>query len=85
VVAAAVGGLRWTVAHGVSGFLIPGHDPGPYARRVVDLLRDPGQAARLSIGARERALRFGWDRTVAGVLDAYAELAPDLLPDSLAS
>jgi D-inositol-3-phosphate glycosyltransferase len=85
VVAAAVGGLRWTVAHGVSGFLIPGHDPGPYARRVVDLLRDPGQAARLSMGARERAVRFGWDRTVAGVLDAYAELAPDLLPDSLAS
>jgi D-inositol-3-phosphate glycosyltransferase len=85
VVAAAVGGLRWTVAHGTSGFLIPGHDPGPYARRVVDVLQDPALAARLSVGARERALSFNWDLTLAGVLDAYTELAPGLLADALAS
>jgi D-inositol-3-phosphate glycosyltransferase len=85
VVAAARGGLRWTVAHGASGYLIPGHDPGPYARRVLDVLGNPALAARLSAGARERALSFGWDQTVAGVLDAYAELAPGLLADPLAS
>jgi D-inositol-3-phosphate glycosyltransferase len=79
VVASAVGGLRTVVAHGASGFLVPGHAPAPYAERLVEILRDPALAGRLAAGAREQALRFSWDQTVEGVVDAYGELLPDLL------
>jgi D-inositol-3-phosphate glycosyltransferase len=74
VIGASVGGLRNVVDHGRSGFLVDGHRQGPYADRVLEVLADPDLAARLSAGARARALRFSWDRTVRGVLDAYVEL-----------
>jgi D-inositol-3-phosphate glycosyltransferase len=79
VVASAVGGLRTVVAHGASGFLVPGHAPASYAERLVEILRDPVLAGRLAGGAREQALRFSWDQTVEGVVDAYGELLPDLV------
>ena len=77
VVASAVGGLRTVVAHGSSGFLVPGHAPGLYAERLLEVLGDPSLAAQLSRGAREHAMRFSWDRTVEGVVDAYRELLPE--------
>ena len=77
VVGASVGGLRDVVGHGRSGFLVDGHHPGPYADRLLEMLTDPALAARLSAGARTRALRFSWDRTVRGVLDAYGGLLPE--------
>src|SRR5205085_1124904 len=51
VIAAAVGGLRYSVADGVGGYLVQGHDPADYADRIVRLLTDPQEAARLAIGA----------------------------------
>jgi D-inositol-3-phosphate glycosyltransferase len=85
VVAAAVGGLRSVVAHGTSGFLVPGHHPGPYAAHLVEILEDPSVAGRLSAAAREHASAFSWDQAAAGVLDAYAELIPEVLAPSRAS
>jgi D-inositol-3-phosphate glycosyltransferase len=85
VVAAAVGGLRSVVAGGRGGFLVPGHEPVAHAERLVQILGEPDLAARLSVGAREHALGFSWDLTVAGVLDAYAELIPGLLVAAAAS
>jgi D-inositol-3-phosphate glycosyltransferase len=79
VVASAVGGLRTVVGHGASGFLVPGHAPATYADRLLEILGDHELAGRFSAGARERAMRFSWDQTVEGVVDAYAELLPDLV------
>jgi D-inositol-3-phosphate glycosyltransferase len=76
VVAAAVGGFRSVVAHGESGFLVPGHDPRAYAERLVEVLRDRALARRLSAAARRQALGYSWERTVAGVMEAYEELVP---------
>jgi D-inositol-3-phosphate glycosyltransferase len=72
VVAAAVGGLRTAVRHGLSGILIDSHDPGHYARAVRDLLAAPGTLARLRHGAREHAAKFGWSATVDALLQLYA-------------
>ncbi|GHE11113.1 D-inositol-3-phosphate glycosyltransferase [Klenkia taihuensis] len=69
VVAAAVGGLPTAVDDGVSGVLVPGHDPADYAaaiRKVVE------QRELLSAGARRHAERFSWDRTTDSLVDAYA-------------
>jgi D-inositol-3-phosphate glycosyltransferase len=73
VVAAAVGGLRTVVSDGVSGVLVDGHDPADYAVLIGALLDDPGRMGRLRLGAVEHARQFGWDATVDGLIDVYAD------------
>lgn len=70
VVAASVGGLRTAVADGRSGLLVPGHDPGEWARaleRMTTRERD-----HLAAGARSHAEGFSWDATAQGLIDSYA-------------
>jgi D-inositol-3-phosphate glycosyltransferase len=71
VVAAATGGLRTAVRHGVSGMLVEGHDPADYAAVIGRLVADSGQLARLSVGARQHASAFGWSVTVDQLLGVY--------------
>jgi D-inositol-3-phosphate glycosyltransferase len=75
VIAAAVGGLRYAVRDGVSGFLVPGHDPARYAERLLVLLRDPALGAAMSRAAVGHASRFSWDSTAAAIGRVYEELA----------
>ncbi|CAN5328640.1 D-inositol-3-phosphate glycosyltransferase [soil metagenome] len=70
VVAASVGGLRTAVADGVSGLLVPGHDPLDYAGAVRSVL---ARRSELSTGAVRHASAFSWDRTAEELLGAYAE------------
>jgi D-inositol-3-phosphate glycosyltransferase len=72
VVAAAVGGLRTAVRHGVSGVLVDSRDPASYARASAELLAAPQTLARLSAGARAHASRFGWSVTVDRLLELYS-------------
>ncbi|MFI9488203.1 D-inositol-3-phosphate glycosyltransferase [Promicromonospora sp. NPDC052451] len=71
VVAAAVGGLRTVVQDGVSGVLVPDHEPGSWALALKTLLDDDAVRERLAAGARASAARFGWDRTAEETLDVY--------------
>lgn len=71
VVAAAVGGLRTVVQDGVSGVLVPDHEPGSWALALKTLLDDDAVRDRLASGARASAARFGWDRTADEMLDVY--------------
>lgn len=73
VVAAAVGGLRTVVEDGVSGILVPDHDPASWALALKCLLDDDGRRARLADGARDSATRFGWDRAADQMLDVYEQ------------
>jgi D-inositol-3-phosphate glycosyltransferase len=73
VVAARVGGLVTTVADGTSGVLVDGHDPARYAAVLAGLLSDDDKLRSLSTGAIAHAAGFGWDRTVDGVLEVYAD------------
>jgi D-inositol-3-phosphate glycosyltransferase len=74
VVAAAVGGLRYVVEDGVTGFLVDGHDPGDHAERILTLLADRAVAERMGRAGVERSMRFSWDVTAAALLDVYREL-----------
>ncbi len=86
VVAASVGGLRTAVANGVSGLLVPGHDPDEYARVLADLDADLAHRAELGRGAVEHAARFGWGATAAGMVRVYSDaLAERALPARLAA
>jgi D-inositol-3-phosphate glycosyltransferase len=72
VVAASVGGLRTAVLDGASGVLVDSRDPGDYARAVGKLITQPAELARLSLGARRHASRFGWNATVDRLLETYS-------------
>jgi len=74
VVAAAVGGLRYVVEDGRTGFLVEGHDPGDHTDPLLRILRDPALAARLGGEAARRALRFTWDATANELMGVYDEL-----------
>ncbi|WP_036964057.1 glycosyltransferase, partial [Promicromonospora kroppenstedtii] len=71
VVAAAVGGLCTVVDDGVSGVLVPDHEPETWALALKSLLDDDELRARLAAGARHSGTRFGWDRAADEMLDVY--------------
>jgi D-inositol-3-phosphate glycosyltransferase len=71
VVAARVGGLPTSVADGVSGVLVDGHDPDHWAKVIGDLLRDTARQHQLGLAARRYAEGFSWRRTTDGLLRAY--------------
>ena len=75
VIAAAVGGLRYSVPDGVGGVLVDGHEPGGYADAVLRLLADPELSSRLSVGAREHAAGFSWEATAGEIGRVYRELS----------
>ncbi|MEV5968387.1 D-inositol-3-phosphate glycosyltransferase [Streptomyces sp. NPDC051921] len=71
VLASAVGGLPTAVWDGVSGLLVPGHDPVEYARRLLWLARHP--QARVSMGeaAVRHARGMSWRASAARTVDVY--------------
>ena len=75
VIATATGGLRHTVADGVSGMLVDGFDPSDHAARILSILEDPTLHSRMSAAARKRAARFSWDSTADGIRAIYRELS----------
>ncbi len=83
VVAAAVGGLKTAVAEGVSGLLLPTHDPAAWAVAIGDLLDDAPRRAALARGAVRHARAFGWDATVDALLDVYRGAVRDHRRDLL--
>lgn len=74
VVAAAVGGLRYVVDDGVTGFLVEGHDPADHADRVLEILGDRARSRRMGAAAVAHSLRFSWDATASEILAVYREL-----------
>ncbi|MBC2900012.1 D-inositol-3-phosphate glycosyltransferase [Streptomyces sp. PSKA01] len=72
VIAAQVGGLPVAVRDGVSGVLVPGHDPADYARALYGFADDPERSARMSEAAVRHARSFGWDTAAAATADVYS-------------
>jgi len=55
-------GLRESVRHGETGFLVPHGDAAALAGRLLELAGDPGLVARLGGGARRFAEGLSWER-----------------------
>ncbi|WP_460071604.1 D-inositol-3-phosphate glycosyltransferase [Streptomyces sp. YKOK-I1] len=71
VIAAEVGGLPVAVRDGVSGVLVPGHDPAHYARALAAFADDPARSARMSEAAVRHARSFDWATAAAATADVY--------------
>jgi len=80
VVAASVGGLTTAVDDGRSGLLVAGHDSADYAAAVRRILDEPGLRTALAAGGVRHAGGFTWERTVAELLDVYAEAMDAAVP-----
>jgi D-inositol-3-phosphate glycosyltransferase len=75
VVGSAVGGIRYTVRDGQSGFLVPPEDPDALADRLALLARRPELCRRLGRGALARVRsRFTWAHVAEAVARLYAEV-----------
>ncbi len=55
-------GLRDSVRHGETGYLVPHGDAGALAARMVELAADPALVSRLGAQARQFAERLTWAR-----------------------
>ncbi len=85
VVAAAVGGLRYSVVDGVTGYLVEGHDPADHADRLLTLLGDSRRARDMSRSAVRHSMRFSWDATAGDIDAVYGELLRQREPGPLAA
>jgi D-inositol-3-phosphate glycosyltransferase len=75
VIGSAVGGIKATVLHGATGFLVRPNDPDALAARLADLLGDP--ACRRAFG--RRAIRhvnalYTWRRVTQSLIELYEDV-----------
>ncbi|GAB6061509.1 glycosyltransferase family 4 protein [Deferrisoma palaeochoriense] len=82
VVASRVAGLSEVVADGETGLLVPPGDPAALAKALVNLLRNPAEAAALGRAGRARAERlFSLEAHVRAMEEVFREaLTPALSP-----
>jgi glycosyltransferase involved in cell wall biosynthesis len=72
VVGSDVGGIRYSVADGVTGYLVPPREPIALAQRLEQLRANPALAAAMGrAGAHRVRSRFTWDRVATDLLDVY--------------
>lgn len=75
VVGSAVGGIQYTVVDGVTGHLVPPHDPAALADRLQHLHAHPRLAAAWGRAGLARArAHFTWQQVARRMAEVYAEL-----------
>ncbi len=75
VIGSGVGGIKYTVVDGETGFLVPPRDPEALADRMQRFVRDRALARRMGIAARARVEEcFTWEKIAASVAGHYERL-----------
>lgn len=75
VIGAAVGGIKYTVADGKTGFLVPPKDPDALAARLADLFQDPALLKRFSKNAIARVQKyFTWERVAEMLAEVFEQV-----------
>ena len=78
VIGADVGGIRYSVAHGETGLLVPPKDPSALAHALVALKHDPALAQRMGEAGLARAnAMFTWAGVAQALARVYARLSGD--------
>ncbi len=72
VVATDADGLRDSVRHGETGFLVDDEDVQGFAQRIGELLADDALAVEMSTAALAWSRRFDWDRAAGDMARAIA-------------
>ena len=75
VVGSDVGGIRYSVSDGETGFLVPPHDPQALASRLRVLMKQPSLSAAMGrAGVRRARSMFTWDEVARQLLAVYEEV-----------
>ena len=74
VVAADAPGLRDSVRHAETGYLVPAGDVSGFAERISQLLADDALAARMGHSALRWSRHFDWDRAADEMEETLMEL-----------
>jgi D-inositol-3-phosphate glycosyltransferase len=75
VIGANVGGIKYTVRDGETGYLVPPRDPGALAERLAHLHDHPALlAAMRGRAARHATEHFTWERVVARIAGIYDDV-----------
>lgn len=78
VIGANVGGIKYSVDHDVTGFLVPPDEPEILARRMLEVLDDSRRHHMLSQHAMKRVRRlFTWETVSEQLAEIYADVAND--------
>jgi glycosyltransferase involved in cell wall biosynthesis len=78
VIGSDVGGIRYSVVDGVTGYLVPPRNPAALAQRLELLRANPALAAALGrAGVHRVRSRFTWDRVARELLQVYREATRD--------
>jgi D-inositol-3-phosphate glycosyltransferase len=81
VIGADVGGIRYSVADGVTGWLVPPNDPEALASRAAHLYRDPAAAKAMGRSAIRRVnAHFTWRKVARSVAGLYQEVLAGRAP-----
>jgi D-inositol-3-phosphate glycosyltransferase len=82
VVGSAVGGIKYTVRDGETGFLVPPRDPDALAARLARLLADERLRAELGRQGIARVQRhFTWRHVASALSDVYDDVLSTGLPE----
>ncbi|PMS15289.1 glycosyltransferase family 1 protein [Trinickia dabaoshanensis] len=72
VIGADVGGIRYSVVDGKTGFLVPPRDPDALAERLARIAHDPALGERMGEAGFERVhTSFTWSRVAHMLEDVY--------------
>ncbi|MHB0868455.1 MAG: glycosyltransferase [Chloroflexota bacterium] len=75
VIGSDVGGIKFTVADGETGFLVSARDPSALARRMERLLADRSLARRMGRAARARVEKlFTWQKVGERTAELYESM-----------
>lgn len=79
VVGSNVGGIKYSVIDGETGFLVEPNDPAGLAEKLSRLLNDAALRQRMERRCGERiASRFTWEKVADALLPLYCAIAPEL-------
>jgi glycosyltransferase involved in cell wall biosynthesis len=79
VVGSRVGGIKYSVRDGRTGFLVPPRDPKALARRLAYLQRHRAHAEALGrAGLRRARAAFTWERVAQQLALAYRSVVPQV-------
>ena len=85
VISTDAGGIPFLVDHEKTALLVSPRDADAMARALLDLLNDPGKAARLAAAGRESVQQYAWHNVRGRLFDVYSALAPGSLQDAAAA
>jgi len=81
VIGSNVGGIKFTVKDGETGYLVPPNNPDAIAERIAYLYQNPESQARLgSFGVKRAKALFTWQQVTSNVAALYEEVLATCTP-----